>query len=72
MVFPNGTGTYLVVSLEKEKTIDFDELTSRLLEEELKVDPGMKMTALSGNNQGRKRCFTCGDLQSYKSGLSGS
>src|SRR5213075_341781 len=38
---------YLVVSLEKQEEIDFDELTARLLEEELKVNPGAKMTALS-------------------------
>jgi hypothetical protein len=56
MVCRNGTG----ISLEKEETIDFDELTSRLLEEKLKVDLGTKMTALSGTNQGRKQC--CGDL----------
>jgi hypothetical protein len=30
---------YLVVSLEKQEKIDFDELTARLLEEETKVDP---------------------------------
>src|SRR5436305_8771008 len=30
---------YLVVSLEKQESIDFDELTARLLEEEAKVDP---------------------------------
>src|SRR5579859_4875494 len=34
---------YLVVSLEKEEKIDFDELAARLLEEEVKVDPGAKM-----------------------------
>src|SRR5437667_7832560 len=35
---------YLVVSLEKQEIIDFDELTARLLEEEKKVDPdGRKM-----------------------------
>ena len=32
---------YLVVSLEKQETIDFDELTARLLEEELKRNPPM-------------------------------
>src|SRR5271170_5666377 len=39
---------YLVVSLEMQKKIDFDELTARLLEEEKKVDPEGKvgMTAL--------------------------
>src|SRR5438045_2206384 len=37
---------YLVVSLEKQEIIDFDELTARLLEEELKVDPKAGMTAL--------------------------
>ena len=30
---------YLVVSLEKQEKIDFDELTARLLEEELKINP---------------------------------
>jgi hypothetical protein len=37
---------YLVVSLGKQETIDFDELTARLLEEELKVDPKAGMTVL--------------------------
>jgi gag-polypeptide of LTR copia-type len=30
---------YLVVSLEKEETIDFDELMAKILEEEVKVEP---------------------------------
>ena len=43
VIIPNGLPEpyrYLVVSLEKEETINFDE----------------KMTALSGTNQGRKQC----------------
>ena len=35
---------YLVVSLEKQEKIDFDELAARLLEEEMKVSPGARMT----------------------------
>ena len=58
---------YLVVSLEKQEKIDFDELTARLLEEELKIDPGAKMTALSAKKlQGRRQCFRCGDYNHVK------
>jgi len=40
---------YLVVSLgtDSEKKIDFDELTTRLLEEEWKVDPAAGKIVLS-------------------------
>src|SRR5205809_1642625 len=50
---------YLVVSLEKQETIDFDELTARLLEEK-KVDPEAKIggTALLSKTQGD--CHYCG------------
>jgi hypothetical protein len=34
---------YLVVSLEKQERIDFDELAGRLLEEEKQADPGAKI-----------------------------
>ena len=44
---------YLVVSLEKQEKIDFDELTARLLEEEKKLDPEPKIgaTALLAKNR---------------------
>ena len=44
---------YLVVSLEKEEKIDFDELTARLLEEELKVNPGAAKIALTARKNAR-------------------
>src|SRR5271170_8228132 len=51
---------YLVVSLEKQELIDFDELAARLLEEEKKVDPEAKIggTALLSKTQGD--CHYCG------------
>jgi len=61
---------YLVVSLEKQETVDFDELTARLLEEEIKVDPGTKTIALSAKRKGlngeRRQCFVCGDYNHVK------
>jgi hypothetical protein len=63
---------YLVVSLEKEEKIDFDELTARLLEEELKVNPGAAKLAFTARKNGisdRKstkgewkgfQCYACG------------
>src|SRR5436190_15400115 len=66
---------YLVVSLEKQEEIDFDELTARLLEEELKVNPGPKMAALmskkhvySGGGFAERgyRCFGCGEAGHLK------
>jgi gag-polypeptide of LTR copia-type/Zinc knuckle len=59
---------YLVVSLEKQETIDFDELTARLLEEEVKVDPNAGMTAMLA----RKKimfggvCYRCGQAGHLK------
>ena len=55
---------YLVVSFEKQETIDFDELTARLLEEEVKVDPTVAgpMAMMS-----RKAiCYICGDVGHLK------
>ena len=61
---------YLVVSLEKQETIDFDELTARLLEAEIKVDPETKITAMSARKKGlngeRRQCFVCGDYNHVK------
>ena len=66
---------YLVVSLEKQEKIDFDELTARLLEEEMKVNPGAKMTALmskknlysdGGFVEREYRCYGCGEVGHLK------
>jgi len=59
---------YLVVSLEKEEKIDFDELTARLLEEEKKVDPvegrGVKMALKFRKMEGD--CHYCGQQGHWK------
>jgi len=55
---------YLVVSFEKQERIDFDELTARLLEEEIKVDPTAAgpMAMLSR----KAGCYICGDVGHLK------
>src|SRR5271154_1367973 len=57
---------YLVVSLEKQEKIDFDELAARLLEEEKKVDPEAKIggTALLSKTEGD--CHYCGQKGHWK------
>src|SRR5271154_4200675 len=59
---------YLVVSLEKQEEIDFDELTARLLEEEKKVDPvegrGVKMALKFRKMEGD--CHYCGQQGHWK------
>jgi len=67
---------YLVVSLEKQERIDFDELTARLLEEELKINPpAMTVHALmskknlysGGGFTGREyHCYGCGEVGHLK------
>jgi gag-polypeptide of LTR copia-type/Domain of unknown function (DUF4219)/Zinc knuckle len=66
---------YLVVSLEKEEKIDFDELAARLLEEEMKVNPEATMTALmskknlysgGGFVEREYHCYGCGELGHLK------
>jgi hypothetical protein len=62
---------YLVVSLEKEEKIDFDELTARLLEEEMKVSPGAKMAAMkarvgSAPTMRGYQCYECGQYGHMK------
>src|SRR5579859_569315 len=66
---------YLGVSLEKQETIDFDELTARLLEEEFKVDPKAGMMAMmskknlySGGGFVEKEyhCYGCGEVGHLK------
>ena len=52
---------YLVVSLENQEKIDFDELAARLLEDEMKVNPGAKMTALTVKKNVKIQCWGCGD-----------
>ena len=59
---------YLVITLEKQESIDFDELTARLLEEELKVDSKAGMTAMftkkiKNPNGGYYRCGQAGHLK---------
>ena len=62
---------YLVVSLEKEEKIDFDELTARLLEEEVKVDPRaaagtMAMAARKVYKDPEDECHYCGQKGHWK------
>ena len=67
---------YLVVSLEKQEMIDFDELTARLLEEELKINPPtMTVHALmskknlysrGGFVEKEYRCYGCGEVGHLK------
>jgi len=60
---------YLVVSMEKEETIDFDELTARLLEEELKMNPPMAATVkamLSKTQDVEGDCHYCGQKGHWK------
>src|SRR5271154_622178 len=68
---------YLVVSLEKEEKIDFDELTARLLEEELKINPPTMTTVhalMSKKNlysgggfvEREYHCYGCGELGHLK------
>jgi len=61
---------YLVVSLEKQEKIDFDELAARLLEEEKKVDPGGNtgITALLAKNRkaDERDCHYCGQEGHWK------
>jgi hypothetical protein len=62
---------YLVVSLEKQEQIDFDELVARLLEEEMKVSPGAKMTAMKARvgsipSVRGYQCYQCGQYGHMK------
>jgi len=60
---------YLVVSLEKQEKVDFDELAARLLEEEKKVDPEAKIggSALLSNTQKvGGDCHYCGQQGHWK------
>ena len=64
---------YLVVSLEKEEKIDFDELTARLLEEEAKVDPraatgtmAMAATRRKVYKDPEDECHYCGQKGHWK------
>ena len=60
---------YLVVNLEQQEKIDFDELSARLIEEELKINGGAengKMAMLArGNGQGSE-CHFCGQKGHWK------
>jgi len=61
---------YLVVSLEKQEEIDFDELAARLLEEEKKVDPEAKIggsALLSKTRKVKGDCHYCGQQGHWKS-----
>src|SRR5271170_3950289 len=62
---------YLVVSLENQEKIDFDELTARLMEEEKKLNPGAKMTAMkarlgSAPTVRGYQCYECGQYGHMK------
>jgi len=56
---------YLVVSLEKQESIDFDELTARLLEEEVQIDPGAKIMAMM-SRKSEYHCYRCGQVGHLK------
>src|SRR5271154_3806671 len=58
---------YLVVNLEQQKDVDFDELCARLLEEERKIhgngDAGLiALKASAGFRPGKMQCWSCGLL----------
>src|SRR5579859_7778023 len=62
---------YLVVSLEKQEKIDFDELAARLLEEEKQVDPRtatgtMAMAARKLCKDPEDECHYCGHKGHWK------
>src|SRR5579859_5761472 len=63
---------YLVVSLEKQEKIDFDELAARLLEEEKQVDPRtvagttMAMAARKPYKDPEDECHYCGHKGHWK------
>ena len=67
---------YLIVNLENQEKIDFDELTTRLLEEELKINPPtMTIHALmskknlyssEGFVEREYRCYECGEMGHLK------
>ena len=67
---------YLVVSLEKQEEIDFDELTARLLEEESKINPPTmtvhalmsKKNLYSGGGfvEREYHCYGCGEVGHLK------
>jgi len=49
--------------LEKQETINFDELTARLLEEEFKVDPKLGLMAMISRKkvyEEEYHCYRCG------------
>ena len=56
---------YLVVNLEQQKDVDFDELCARLLEEERKIRgnvDGIALKASAGFRPGKMQCWSCGLL----------
>lgn len=60
---------YLVVGLEKQEKIDFDELTARLLEEEFKVDLKAGLMAMMSRKKvyGEEyRRYRCGEVGHVK------
>ena len=57
---------YLVVSMENQQKIDFDELTARLMEEEKKLDPGAGKIALMAKKGLTLKCYGCGETGHVK------
>jgi hypothetical protein len=56
---------YLSVSFEKLEKVDFDELTARLMEEQMKIDPNAGRTALvarTGKGVRTLRCWGCNEI----------
>src|SRR5579859_5372260 len=67
------TYRYLVVNLEQQETVDFDELSARLLEEERKIHHGdNSVIALLAKGKRRANvpfdleCYGCGRRSHYK------
>ena len=61
---------YLVVNLEQQTEVDFDELCARLLEEERKIhgNGGAGLIALKAERfrPGKMQCWSCGELGHMK------
>jgi hypothetical protein len=66
------TYRYLVVNLEQQEMVDFDELSARLLEEERKIHGTESVTALIAKGKRRANvpfdleCYGCGRRGHYK------
>jgi hypothetical protein len=60
---------YLSVSFEKLEKVDFDELTARLMEEQMKIDPNAgKIALISRTKKGDRnlKCWGCNEIGHVK------